>query len=141
MKEYNDNKVVIQNLITPYILDLNNVEFNVYLKNQDAFKKMGFLIDTFGENSLAIRGVPIIFGKSLELAYIKNIIDLLSIEKSVSEDKYKEHIITMSCKSAVKAGDILSEKEVEELLKSLFACKYPYTCPHINSFLKSRVFR
>lgn len=130
MKEYNDNKVVIQNLITPYILDLNNVEFNVYLKNQDAFKKMGFLIDTFGENSLAIRGVPIIFGKSLELAYIKNIIDLLSIEKSVSEDKYKEHIITMSCKSAVKAGDILSEKEVEELLKSLFACKYPYTCPH-----------
>ena len=36
----------------------------------------------------------------------------------------------MSCKSAVKAGDILSEKEVEELLKSLFACKYPYTCPH-----------
>ena len=135
MKEYNDNKVVIQNLIVPYILDLNNVEFSVYLKNQDAFKKMGFLIDTFGENSLAIRGVPIIFGKSLELAYIKNIIDLLSIEKSVSEDKYKEHIITMSCKSAVKAGDILSEKEVEELLKSLFACEYPYTCSHGRPFI------
>lgn len=38
--------------------------------------------------------------------------------------------ITMACKTAIKAGDKLNHLEMESLVKDLFRCDNPYTCPH-----------
>ena len=35
-----------------------------------------------------------------------------------------------SCKTAIKAGDRLSEKEMRLLIDQLFATSMPYVCPH-----------
>jgi DNA mismatch repair protein MutL len=36
----------------------------------------------------------------------------------------------MACKGAVKAGQRLSQQEMESLINRLFACSEPYFCPH-----------
>ena len=36
----------------------------------------------------------------------------------------------MACKAAVKAGDILNDKEIEALLTLFYAATYNLTCPH-----------
>jgi DNA mismatch repair protein MutL len=35
-----------------------------------------------------------------------------------------------SCKTAIKAGDQLEEKEMRLLIDKLFATSMPYVCPH-----------
>jgi DNA mismatch repair protein MutL len=35
-----------------------------------------------------------------------------------------------ACKSAIKAGDPLTEKEMRSLIDQLFATSMPYVCPH-----------
>ncbi|MDP1993833.1 MAG: DNA mismatch repair protein MutL, partial [Ignavibacteria bacterium] len=35
-----------------------------------------------------------------------------------------------SCRTAIKAGDKLSEKEMRLLIDQLFATSMPYVCPH-----------
>ena len=35
-----------------------------------------------------------------------------------------------SCKSAVKANDILNPEEIDALIKDLKQCVNPFSCPH-----------
>ena len=36
----------------------------------------------------------------------------------------------MSCRSSIKAGDLMSVSEMYAKLKILDKCELPYTCPH-----------
>ena len=39
-------------------------------------------------------------------------------------------LITLACKSAVKAGDPLTMEEMVNLIKELSQAKLPFNCPH-----------
>ena len=41
-----------------------------------------------------------------------------------------ENIIRMSCRSAIKGHDRLSDEECHQLIHSLMALENPFTCPH-----------
>lgn len=46
-------------------------------------------------------------------------------------ERRKEKLLaTLSCRSAVKAGDSLTWEEMTELLEALGKTSRPYTCPH-----------
>jgi DNA mismatch repair protein MutL len=50
------------------------------------------------------------------------------LEKKLEE---KDNIAkSYSCKTAIKAGDKLSENEMRLLIDQLFATSMPYVCPH-----------
>jgi len=36
----------------------------------------------------------------------------------------------LACHSAVRAGDTLTNPEMEEVIRRWLACKLPWTCPH-----------
>ena len=43
----------------------------------------------------------------------------------------EEKLITRVCKrAAIKAGQVLSHQEMQELVRQLEACRSPRTCPH-----------
>lgn len=42
----------------------------------------------------------------------------------------QEKIVARACKSSVKAGDSLKKEEMDHLIKELFHCENPYSCPH-----------
>ena len=44
----------------------------------------------------------------------------------ISKKEWKSY----SCKTAIKAGDKLNEKEMRLLIDQLFATSMPYVCPH-----------
>ena len=41
-----------------------------------------------------------------------------------------DRLITRSCKSAVKGGDVLHSPEIAALLAQLDKCDNPWSCPH-----------
>ncbi|MBI6872483.1 DNA mismatch repair endonuclease MutL [Clostridium aciditolerans] len=130
-KSIQENKVMSQVLITPAVIELTPEDYDYYLENSDIFKKSGFNIEVFGENTISIREVPLILGKP----DIKNLfMDMLDNLKNMGsgqtwEIKYNS-IAKLACKSAVKANDSLSSIEMKTLTEDLRFIEDPFTCPH-----------
>lgn len=127
---YLKSEITSQILLKPEIIELNQMEYDKILNYLDLFTKLGFKIEDFGDNSVVLREVPMIFGLPTYVNFIRDIID--SLDKEISSnyeaDLYK--IMKKACKASVKAGDDLSDMEIESLIRDLKNCENPYTCPH-----------
>lgn len=130
LKMYLNSEISSQILIKPEIIELNQIEYDKILTYFDLFNELGFKIEDFGDKSIVLREVPMIFGLPTYVDFIRDIID--SLDKDISSnyeaDMYK--IMRKACKASVKAGDDLSDIEIEALIRDLKNCENPYTCPH-----------
>ncbi len=130
-KSIAEAQVISQILITPLIIELTFDDYGYYIDNEEIFKKCGFDIEVFGENSIAIREVPMFLGKpdlkNLFYEIIENIKSLGS--GKTTEVKYNK-IASLACKAAVKANDKLSQQEMEVLTQEMRYLEEPFTCPH-----------
>lgn len=130
LKMYLNSEISSQILIKPEIIELNQIEYDKILTYFDLFNELGFKIEDFGDRSIVLREVPMIFGLPTYIDFIRDIID--SLDKDISSnyeaDIYK--IMRKACKVSVKAGDDLSDIEIEALIRDLKNCENPYTCPH-----------
>lgn len=129
-KEFENESIHVQQLISPEIIDLTNSEFTLINDNLDFFKKMGFEIENFGSNSYAIRGVPFLFGNPNIRNLFLDILDSMDKNISSSYDTRLDKLMKLACISAIKSGDKMSNLEINALLKDLAKCENPYTCPH-----------
>ena len=121
-----------QALLIPETVNLNYAQFKVVSERLSLFMDLGFEIETFGGQTIILRSVPLTL---VNLNYQQIIVDLVDqfIEFETFKDpaEIKEEFIkTMACRTAVKAGDSLNLLEMEALVKDLFKCENPYTCPH-----------
>ncbi len=139
-----------QALLTPASVQLGTQEaeaLGAYLTDLQA---LGFEIEPFGRDSFLVRAVPVelIDGDPGDL--VKDMAEeLAAAEATPSVERRRDSLLTtLSCRSAIKAGDRLSYEEMGELLRSLAGTARPYTCPHgwpivmtISHFEIDRKFR
>ena len=128
--EYTGENIAIQTLLTPEILELTSTEMDLVLDNIDTFQKLGFIVEEFGQNSIIIRGVPILFGKPQLKSSFLELIDSLKNNVNNSYEVKIDKIMKIACTKAIKSGDKISEIEIESLIEQLKNTKNPYTCPH-----------
>lgn len=129
-KEYEEESITVQQLIVPEIIELTNSEMNKLLDNIKIFIKLGFDLEEFGSNCIALRGVPLVFGNPKGRELFLDILDNIDFEVKSSYDLKVEKIMKISCTKAIKSGDKITDSEILALLKDLRSCKNPYTCPH-----------
>ena len=93
---------------------------------------MHFDIEEFGINSFIIRSHPSWLPKGREELAISKILELVvSKEKNFDKNKFNDRVaMTVACKASIKANDVISLNEMENLISKLRECKNPYTCPH-----------
>ena len=129
-KSFNSKKMVVQPLIIPFVLDVDSVEFEFICSKLDFFKDLGFDIEEFGINTLKISSVPLVL-ESLNIDKFFSLVftDLNLLKSLEITDILFDKIAQKACKSAVKAGDKLTEEETKAILteiKNNFGLK----CPH-----------
>lgn len=130
LKEFENELINTQQLIAPEIIQLTNKEMDEVVSNIDFFRDMGFDIEEFGPLSVALRGVPLIFGEPNARSLFLEILDNIRSDLKSSYDIKVEKIMKLACSSAIKANDRISNIEITELFKDLKACDNPHTCPH-----------
>jgi DNA mismatch repair protein MutL len=64
------------------------------------------------------------------------VIDQLDSLKGAARERKRIGLIMASCKRAVKAGDALSEAEIDALISEMRSSGAPPTCPHDRPALK-----
>ena len=114
--------------VSPVKLTVNEEE--TIKENMALLNKFGFTIDIYPDHNVVVRSIPIIFGGNYSLDLIKDIIGILDEEKTNIYDYKVEKIMKYACKNAIKAGDKISNIEIDKLIEDLKKCKYPTTCPH-----------
>ena len=120
-----------QNLLIPLNVSLSPSEMEVLKSTEDILKEIGFVFEEFGQNTIAIYGVPSYIRHTDDKSLFLDIISLLMDNKKVDTITLKEEILkTIACKSAVKAGDYLNKEQKEVLIKQLLDVESKYTCPH-----------
>ena len=128
---YNNLEKESQIMLLPDIITLSHKEKAIVRENVDLFKKAGFMLEEFGENTVRLIGVPSICmdmdTKELFLEILDTIDTVAITAKQEKEDKF---IATIACKAAVKANMGLSKEEVDNLMKKLLVLPNPFTCPH-----------
>lgn len=129
LEEYKNENIVQQQLITPEIIELTNMEMNIFEESKLIFNKLGFEVDEFGNNAVAIRAVPLVFGKPKLKDLFFDLLDNISKVKS-NYDVNLEKIMKIACTNAIKSGDSISRIEIMSLLQQLSKADNPYSCPH-----------
>lgn len=130
MKEFNAESIVVQQLITPQIIDLSPPDYLNVKDNMEIFNQIGFIIELFDDKSIILRGIPLVFGKPDGEKLFLDILDSLEDNNVEIYSTKLEKIMKIACTSAVKAGDNLKQMEIQSLLTQLNECDNPYTCPH-----------
>ena len=120
-----------QIMLLPDIIELSHKEKSIVKENTELFKKAGFIIEEFGDNTIRLIGVPSLCidldTKELFLEILDEIDTVAITAKQEKEDKF---ISTIACKAAVKANMKLTKEEVYTLMRQLLVLPNPFTCPH-----------
>ena len=131
VKDFENKALSIQDLLVPYVYDLNNQEYDFIMNNIDEFNKFGFNIESFGKDSIKITTVPNTLININMDDFIKDILQDISTKPFVNKpDMLNDYLAKSACKAAVKANDILSENEIDILINQLFKDNQVLLCPH-----------
>jgi len=131
MKTKKSSGVPSQSLLIPLTLQLEPKQALSLKENLNSLKEIGFVLEDFGGNTFIIRAVPSVLKVENE-QILFDLIDEISEESLQSKERITwEKIIQMvACKAAVKAGENLSRREAEALLKEFQNLENPFSCPH-----------
>lgn len=120
-----------QMLILPTVLPLKPAEIELIKDNIEIFEKVGFQIEDFGNNTIKISGVPsIAYNLDSTTIFQDTLKELTSFARTTKQEIENKFIATVACKAAVKAGMVLTQKEIDTLIQELWSLPNPYTCPH-----------
>ena len=101
----------VQLLLIPITVTLEKNEYTVAIEHLDMFKNVGFDVEDFGNGALIVRSAP---------SYLRN--------DDIEDMEWIYHNI--SCRSAIKAGDSSTAKELIDIAKTVFSDDSIRYCPH-----------
>ena len=125
--------IPVQGLLLPVTLEATAQQLGTLKIHGDIFKKLGFDLEEFGGNTILIRAIPSPLPTRVAAQTVTDLLDKLATEPHTEvqiPEAIDNALITLACKSAVKAGDTLDTKEMINLLKELSEAKLPFNCPH-----------
>ena len=131
LKRFDANLPFSQQLLFPRTVELDPASFAILKEIHPFLTKLGFALKYFSKNTVVIEGVPEDVKRGSEERVLLEIIDEFVSNQREKKLKERDNVAkSYSCRTAIKAGDYLTEKEMRLLIDQLFATSMPYVCPH-----------
>lgn len=131
VKEVDTQNVTKQSLLIPHQLNVNRQEFEFLDENLDNLKKLGFDIEEFGNLSFMVSTIPSLLSGINLNSFFNGILKDLNVFKNLKQsDLILNKLMQHSCKTAVRAGKILSSGEVNSLISQFKEESMQLQCPH-----------
>jgi DNA mismatch repair protein MutL len=129
-KQIDAGDVLMQPLLEPVVLTLSPAEMNRVLEISPILNQMGIECEVFGKNSLRITAVPLVVSVRGVDTIITNVLaNTRGAAPSKLSEIVREKVITECCRSAIKAGQHLTQAQIGGFLSQFKALKTPL-CPH-----------
>lgn len=120
-----------QIMLTPEVINLGLIEYQLVIDNISIFENMGFLVEDFGEKTIIVREIPIILNGLNITNIVSDIIaGIVENHNNVTLKVIDNLYYTVACKAAIKAGDKNNKIELEKLINILENNLNLKNCPH-----------
>ncbi len=128
---YSETEKDSQLMLLPDVINLSHKEMDIAKENMDMFRKAGFTLEEFGENTIKLSGVPnVCINLDTKELFLETLDEINTVARTAKQEKEEKFIATVACKAAVKANMALTKEEVDELMQQLLVLPNPFTCPH-----------
>lgn len=126
-----DSEAARQQLLQPLPLHAGSELAGMVADHLDALRSVGFEIEPFGGDAFLLRAAPGLLAGDDPMTSLLDIVTSLSTGRNLGGEQYEAELVKMVCKrAAIKGGQLLSDIEMQELVRQLEECASPRTCPH-----------
>ncbi len=123
--------VAQQHLLDPLTLHVGTRLTGQVAAYLEALHYIGFAIEPFGGDTYLVRAVPAVLAGEDPQRTLEEIVATLAERRNLVGESMEAQLVKMVCKRAtIKAGQLLSDIEMQELVRQLELCQSPRTCPH-----------
>lgn len=124
------SEIAKQALLSTAVVDVSAVQFVDICENLPIFDGLGFEIEPFGINSIAVRAVPTYITREDVDDLIWEIADKIHHGRAPVPDRLDDLVHSISCRAAIKAGKNSHGKELLALCETVLADENVRSCPH-----------
>jgi DNA mismatch repair protein MutL len=121
-----------QRLLLPESLEVTDAQAGAIEGHADLLTQLGIELTPFGPRVYAVQTFPTLLASVPPVEFVRDLIDLL-VERgdAVAKQDLLNDILSMAaCKAAIKAGQRLTDSEIEELLAERKRFDSTSRCPH-----------
>ena len=127
-----------QALLAPLAVQLEPRALAVLAERQDDAARLGFEVEPFGDDTIAVRTVPALLAGRDPAGLVRGLADAWLAGEGASTptadlrslDAADRSLATLACHAARRKGDPLDPREQRALLDALDAIPWAPTCPH-----------
>ncbi len=127
-----------QLLIAPHVIRPGFESAELLLENKDLLMSYGFEIDSFGNDSIAIRSIPATLSgiKGVETILDEFAAHLSQGDRLPFTKRCDRALYTVACKAAIKLGSPSGSEELSVLVEKLLSDPKLRLCPHGRPIVK-----
>ena len=131
-EQVKENKIEVQALLVPEILELSEPEILVLIEYKDNLSKYGLKLNQFGINSIAVQEIPAILNSENIKKLIFDILDeLTDLENSDTLEKKINAVLSrIACHGSIRSGRMLRTEEMNSLLREMENTPNSGQCNH-----------
>ena len=121
-----------QKLLIPESFEVTVSQADALKTNAELVEKLGIELVPFGPRTYAIQAFPTLLAKVAPLDFVQDLIDLLDCKGgALDAERLLDEVLNMAaCKAAIKAGQKLTDSEIEQLLADRENVESAGRCPH-----------
>jgi DNA mismatch repair protein MutL len=131
LKSFEANIPFSQQLLFSEKIQFDPADYDLLKELNGYLVKLGFNLKFLTRRFVEIIGVPSDVNVGDEKNTLKGILIEYRRNQLEKQLEVRDNLAkSFSCKTAIKAGDKLSDKEMRLMVDQLFATSMPYVCPH-----------
>jgi DNA mismatch repair protein MutL len=121
-----------QRLLLPESLPVTPQQAALIESNAELLANLGMEVTRFGSDTVAVHGFPSLLKDTDVVSFMRDLLDHLAHQaaKTEPETVIQELLEMMACKAAVKAGDPLTDQEIDTLMQQRHLVEKSSSCPH-----------
>jgi DNA mismatch repair protein MutL len=121
-----------QGLLDAITVELGATHQALLLEHSEAFARLGFDIEQFGDRAFVVRAVPPAMADDVPRRLVELLDRMQRDDASEDGPDDRSHRVaaSLACHASVRAGMSMNPEEQRELLRRLEGTESPRTCPH-----------
>ncbi len=125
-----DGQPVRQQELFPQTVSLPTADAAILTEILPDINALGFDMEAFGKDTFIVRGIPAeMAGKFDAAKSVDHLLEQFKEDRSLKLDHAERLARSMARSAAIKRGQALSAREMQELIDQLFACAMPFKSP------------